>query len=162
MMPSKERENMKNSERVEELLLVRNVRKNLNELDMTVYEKAMSLRALEDYEIKLLNDIEASHNNAKLMEELNFTHDIERVEVPIEYDRPTYPELLEVGLVDSYETKISTLNKLVEKLDTSSPSMVVLLKALREHCQILENLKLIKENTRRDYPEFYQEDVKSK
>lgn len=149
---------MKNSERVEEILLVRKLRNNLDELNMTIYEKAISLRALDDYEIKLLNDIETSHNNANLMEELNFIHDIERVEVPIEYDRKKYPELLEVGLVDPYEVKISTLKTLVDKLDISKTEIVVLLKALKEHCRMLENLKLIKENNRRDYPEFYSEE----
>lgn len=150
------KELMKNKDRLERIEVIREVRRKLGNLNLKDEEKALILKTLNDYEHSLTTDIARSINNIKEFETLGILHDIEIVEVPLEMDKPNYPELINLNLLDSLETRFLRLQKLLPKVSTLEildDERRVLLESLKDYSYELQlliqerkkNLELLEE-----------------
>lgn len=151
---------MNNSEILKKIELVREVRRDLGSFRfLTNEEKAMTLKALNDYEFTLEQDITRNLNTKKELDAEGIPNDIEVVEVPLDTNRPLYKEFSEAG---SYEELDANIIRLVDALfkapsfDLEDSKKKVLLEALKEYVKYLQNLKLKQDNNRNNYPELYQ------
>ena len=156
---------MNNKERLNEILIIRDLRRNLMNFDISNEEKAIILRALNEYEERLGFDIQESIKNKEILEDMNIKSDIDVVKIPIDENRPSYNELVNIRIGISFHDivlKIQDIlsNETLFNIDTSSKK--VLLSSLKEYCRSIQNLKLERETYKRDYPElFHEEELKN-
>ena len=87
------KELMKNRDRLERIELIREVRRKLGSFPLLLKEeKAMALKALNDYEEALQVEITRNNNLAEKFLSEGISHDIEVIKVPHDENRPSYKE----------------------------------------------------------------------
>ena len=154
---------MNNKERLNEILIIRELRRELGSFKNSNEEKALILKALNDYEARLQLDIRESINNKDILEGMNIESDIDIVSVPIDENRPNYPELYIPETPDITKKNINILEGLLINADLENISMdfkKVFLKSLKEYCRSLQELQLKRKSLEESIPELYQNSKK--
>ena len=154
---------MNNKERLNEILIIRELRRELGSFKNSNEEKALILKALNDYEARLQLDIRESINNKDILEGMNIESDIDVVSVPIDENRPNYPELYIPETPDITKKNINILEGLLINADLENISMdfkKVFLKSLKEYCRSLQELQLKRKSLQESIPELYQNSKK--
>ncbi|MBQ8472804.1 MAG: hypothetical protein IJ501_04820 [Bacilli bacterium] len=153
------KELMKNKDRLERIEVIREVRRKLGNFRlMSNEEKAIALKALNDYEYNLTTDITRSINNIREFEEQGISHDIEVVDVPVEVNKPTYPEFATAGSYESLDENIIRLKDLLFHVPSENipdDEKRVFLESLRDYCYDLQKLKYERDNNRKAYGDEY-------
>ena len=155
------RELMKNKDRLERIEVIREVRRKLGNFNFQNEEKSIILKSLNDYENTLTIDITRSINNIKEFETLGISHDIEVINVPIDINKPTYPEFANLYINESLELSITRLGNLINQisyLDIFDDEKRVLLESLKEYSNYLRLLVQKRENNKKLYEDEFLND----
>lgn len=148
---------MNNKERLNEILIIRELRRELGSFKNSNEEKALILKALNDYEARLQLDIRESINNKDILESMNIESNIDVIQVPIDENRPNYPELYIPETPDIIKRNINIIEGLLINTDIEEISMdskKVYLKSLKEYCKNLQELQLKRKKVEEEFPEF--------
>jgi len=135
----------RNEEMLEKILLVRTIRGKLNNEFKRMFkeEKAMFLKALNMYEDELSLEIQKQNNNIDLMLEDGIDPKNKKVVVPIDENKPSFPELAEIGLTNSIQNKKRILKNIefnlgnyLQQLPSNEAKMV--LEVLKRYTELLQ------------------------
>ena len=137
---------MNNKKRLEDILKIRDLRSNLNNLNLTSEEKEVLRRSFNYYENLLNLDIVRTNLNKEELDSMDIQNDIEVVNVPVENNIDKYKEYANVD-----ETSvIDIVNKLCNELDER-----VALTSLKEYCNYLMQVKLMQKSNQGIYDEIF-------
>ena len=148
---------MDNNKRLEIILKIRDIRKKINELNITIEEKEVLRKSLNYYENMLDLDIARSNLNKDELDNEDILNDIVKVDVPVEEDIYRYQEFIKIN--DSNIIKIiDNISNIIENLELNKDDIVVLLNSLKEYSIYLNQLAIEKQHNK----ELYDEIMKGK
>ena len=148
---------MDNNKRLEIILKIRDIRKKINELNITIEEKEVLRKSLNYYENMLDLDIARSNLNKDELDYEDILNDIVKVDVPVEEDIYRYQEFIKIN--DSNIIKIiDNISNIIENLELNKDDIVVLLNSLKEYSIYLNQLAIEKQHNK----ELYDEIMKGK
>ncbi|MBQ8892099.1 MAG: hypothetical protein IJ068_04525 [Bacilli bacterium] len=137
---------MDNKKRLEDILKIRELRSNLDNLNLTGAEKEVLRRSFNYYENLLNLDIVRTNLNKEELDSMDIKNDIEVVSVPVENSSNKYTEYASV----SESEVISIINKLCNELDEK-----VTLTSLKEYCNYLMQVKLLQKSNQELYDDIF-------
>ena len=147
---------MDNKKMLETILKIREIRNNLKKLDIKDVEKEVLRKSFNYYEDLLNLDITRNNLNKSEFDSQNIPNDIEVIDVPIDVNSNKYDEFTSVDEKDIP----SVVDKLCDSFDSlslKSDEMVIVLKALKEYSEYLQELSLIQKNNQDLYNEIMNE-----
>ena len=147
---------MENNKNLENILMIREIRNNLESMNITNEEKEVLRRSLNYYEEELDIEIQRNSNNNKLLYEEKIKGNVEYIDVPVDGDSKRYIEFASINesllneIINSFYDKIDNLDLDIRKKG-------IILKSLRDYCDYLKQLSLERENNKKLYDEMFED-----
>ena len=150
---------MDNKKRLEEILKIRELRNNLNNLSISMEEKEILRRSFNYYENLLNLDIVKTNLNKEELDNYEIENDLERLSVPIEYSLNKYFEYVKV-LDNAIIEIINKLNCNLETLNLNNKDKKVILNSIKEYSLYIKQVNQMKKSNQELYKEIMETKIK--